>query len=332
MTQPFMSDNHLSNVSLSELGQGGRDSTESSSQPDNEHPAIVHPNFDPKQTPIDPARPLDDIPEPTRQINSQLRRLYGKSVRFFVPNEMALSKWRLIGSEALAEHIALLQAAALMAVPESFYHNYSEQPLLSSLEHLVLLDMADIRRAMSHYPTLSRYGFLAATPKSIDNSKKGESTNNKEALRYDKHAELHDPDELLNSLYAEDWQVILQPQQFESGLGNLATDVMACSVAVHALKQCTTRKSINQSYSATQICDYVRSYLLSQLSIAPMQRHQYRQIRLFSGHIIVAAYHLGWDIQVADDGSCYFNISSRCRLLTRYVNINDYYINGWSSA
>ncbi|WP_435979102.1 hypothetical protein [Psychrobacter sp. DM4] len=327
MTQPSTSDKYLFNASLSESGQGHEDNTEKSSLPDSEHPAIVHPNFDPRQTPIDPARPLNDIPEPTRQINSQLRRLYGKSVRFFVPNESALSKWRLIGSEALAEHLALLEAAELIALPDSFYHNYSEQPLLSSLEHMTLLDMSDIQRAMIHYPALSRYGFVAPSA----HTSKVPVVGDKTALYDDKNNDNYDPDEILNSLYADDWQVILQPQQFETGAGNLATDIMACSVAVHALQQCSTRKSINQSYSAAQICEYVRSYLLSQLSIALMQRHQYRQIRLFAGHIIVAAHHLGWDIQVSEDGECYFNLSSRCCLLTRYVNINDYYINGWSS-
>ncbi|WP_435949555.1 hypothetical protein [Psychrobacter sp. DM8] len=330
MTQPFMSDNHLSNLLLSELGEGLEDSAEKSSLPDSEQPAIVHPNFDPKQTPLDPARPLNDIPEPTRQINSQLRRLYGKSVRFFAPNERALSKWRLIGSEAFAEHLALLEAAELIALPDSFYHNYSEQPLLSSLEHMVLLDMADIRRTMSRYPKLNRYGFIA-DDKPLSASKSLQSPDKKVLQHHKSTNNQYDPDELLNSLYAEDWQVILQPQQFEMGAGNLATDVMACSVAVHALKQCTTRKSVNQSYSVEQICNYVRSYLLSQLSLAPMQRHQYRQIRLFAGHIIVAAHYLGWDIQVSDTGDCYFNLSSRCRLLTRYPNMDDYYINGWSS-
>ena len=105
---------------------------------------------------------------------------------------------------------------------------------------------------------------------------------------------------------------------------------MACSVAVHALKQCSTRKTINKSYSAAQICHYVRSYLLSQLSSAPASRQHYRQIRLFAGHIIVAAHYLGWDIQVDKEGGCYFNISSRCALLTRYANMQDYAINGWS--
>ena len=109
------------------------------------------------------------------------------------------------------------------------------------------------------------------------------------------------------------------------GEGSLATDLMACSVAVHALKQCDTRKSINHSYSAAQICQHVRSYLLSQIVFEPAQRHAYRQVRIFAGHIVVAAYHLGWDIQVSHDGQCYFTISSRCGLLTRYANMQDYY-------
>lgn len=321
MTQPFTSDDRLPHASsLLGQGKGVEDSVgQPSHLPDSEQPAIIHPNFDPKQLPIDPARPLRDIPEPARRANGQMRRLYGKSVHFAEPNAASLSKWRLIGSEALAEHLALLSAAKLILLPDSFYHNYSEQPLLSSLAHMTLLDMGDIQRAISHYPDLNRYGFTAF-----------EAVNNK-TNKPQKMTKRYDPDELLNSLYADDWQVILQPQQFETGEGSLATDIMACSVAVHALKQCQTRKSINQSYSAAQICEYVRSYLLSQLSISPMNSNQYRQINLFTGHIIVAAYHLGWDIQVSSDGECHFNLSSRCALLTRYVNLNDYHINGWSS-
>lgn len=322
MTQPFTSDHHISSAPLiSGQVKGAENSVgQSSNLLDSEQPAIVHPNFDPKQTPLDPARPLIDIPEPARRINGQLHRLYGRSVRFSQPNESSLSKWRLIGSEALAEHLALLNAAKLITLPDSFYHNYSEQPLLSSLEHMTLLDMADIQRAVRYYPNLNRYGFKTV-----------ESTVNTTATKAQKVNNSYDPDELLSSMYADDWQVILQPQQFETGEGSLATDIMACSVAVHALRQCQTRKSINQSYSAAKICDYVRSYLLSQLSISPMQRNQYRQIRLFAGHIIVAAYHLGWDIQVSGEGECHFNLSSRCGLLTRYPNMQDYHINGWSS-
>ncbi|MBO6197992.1 MAG: hypothetical protein J6N79_00175, partial [Psychrobacter sp.] len=292
-----------------------------------QQPAIVHPNFDPKRLPIDPARPLTDIPEPARRLNGQLRRLYGRSTRFYQPKTDSLSKWALVASEALAEHLSLLSAAKLIELPESFYHNHSDQPLLSPLTDMTLLDMADIQRALQAYPKLTRYGFARVDSINIDNNiNKPLKTESLRAL-----TRRYNPDELLNSVYADDWQVVLQPQQFDSGAGSLATDIMACSVAVHALKQCSTRKTINHSYSAAQICQHLRSYLLSQIVFEPAQRHAYRQVRLFTGHIIVAAYHLGWDIQVSHDGQCYFTISSRCGLLTRYANMQDYDINGWSS-
>lgn len=297
-------------------------------------PAIVHPNFDPKQIPLDPARPLIDIPEPARHVNRQLRRFYGKSSKFTQPKAASLSKWQLMASAAFSEHLALLTAAKLIDLPAHFYHNNSTQPLLSTLAPMVLLDMPDIQRVICRYPTLTRYGFVRAdsatqvdTPQATESQCKPQckSQSLRAVIRH------YDPDELLNSLYADDWQVVLQPQDFDTGAGSLVTDIMACSVAVHALKQCATRKSINYSYRAEQICHYVRSYLLSQMNEAPASSYQYRQIRLFTGHIIVAACYLGWDIQVSDDGACYFNISSRCGLLTRYANMSDYTINGWSN-
>lgn len=329
MTQHSTSDDRLSNASFIaaeyQLAEGHAE--QSANLANSQQPAIVHPNFDPKRLPIDPARPLTDIPEPARRLNSQLRRLYGSSTRFYQPNTSSLSKWALMASEALAEHLSLLSAARLVELPESFYHNHSEQPLLASLTDMTLLDMADIQRAIQAYPKLSRYGFLATDNINTDNNiKKLLASESLRAL-----TKRYNPDELLNSVYADDWQVILQPQQFDSGEGSLATDLMACSVAVHALKHCSTRKTINHSYSAAQICQHLRSYLLSQIIFEPAQRHAYRQVRLFSGHIIVAAYHLGWDIHVNSDGQCYFNISSRCGLLTRYANMQDYDINGWSS-
>ena len=329
MTQHSTSDDRLSNASfIAAEDQLAEVHTEQSAGLANsQQPAIVHPNFDPKRLPLDPARPLTDIPEPARRLNSQLRRLYGSSTRFYQPNTSSLSKWALMASEALAEHLSLLSAAKLVELPESFYHNHSEQPLLASLTDMTLLDMADIQRALQAYPKLSRYGFLAADIiNSAKNIKKPLASESLRAL-----TKRYNPDELLNSIYADDWQVVLQPQQFDSGEGSLATDLMACSVAVHALKQCSTRKTINHSYSAAQICQHLRSYLLSQIVFEPVQRHAYRQVRSFTGHIIVAAYHLGWDIQVSSDGQCYFNISSRCGLLTRYANMQDYDINGWSS-
>ncbi|WP_440463818.1 hypothetical protein [Psychrobacter sp. ASPA161_6] len=334
MTQPSTSDDRLSHANLA--AEGGKlaenhvqkKAEQSSMLADSQQPAIVHPNFDPRQSPLDPARPLTDIPEPARRLNGQLKRLYGNSARFYQPNEDRFSKWALIASEALAEHLSLLNAAKLIELPDNFYENHSEQPLLSALSDMTMLDMSDIQKAIRAYPKLHRFGFRPA-----DRSEMIESDNK----RHDASASLraltkrYNPDELLNSLYADDWQVVLQPQQFETGEGSLATDIMACSAAVHALKQCSTRKSINHSYSAAEICQHVRSYLLSQIVCEPSQRHAYRQIRMFSGHIIVAAYHLGWEIQVRNDGQSYFNVSSRSGLLTRYANMQDYEINGWSS-
>lgn len=329
MTQHSTSDDGLSSADFmaaeEQFAEGHAE--QSAHLANSQQPAIVHPNFDPKRLPLDPARPLTDIPEPARRLNGQLRRLYGRSTRFYQPKTDSLSKWALVASEALAEHLSLLSAAKLIELPESFYHNHSDQPLLSPLTDMTLLDMADIQRALQAYPKLTRYGFARVDSINIDN-------NINKPLKIESLRALtrrYNPDELLNSVYADDWQVVLQPQQFDSGEGSLATDIIACSVAVHVLKQCSTRKTINHSYSAAQICQHLRSYLLSQIVFEPAQRHAYRQVRLFTGHIIVAAYHLGWDIQVSHDGQCYFTISSRCGLLTRYANMQDYDINGWSS-
>jgi hypothetical protein len=330
MTQPSTSDDRLSHASLaaegSKLTKG--DAGQSSVLADSQQPAIVHPNFDPKRSPLDPARPLSDIPEPARRLNGQLRRLYGNSTRFYQPNVDSLSKWSLIASEPLAEHLSLLKAAQLVELPDSFYQNHSDQPLLSPLSEMTLLDMSDIQHAIRAYPKLSRYGFGADD---VITSRYDDNNIHTSSLSMRALTKRYNPDELLSSLYADDWQVMLQPQQFETGEGSLATDIMACSAAVHALKQCSTRKSINHSYSAAQICQHVRSYSLSQIVCEPTQRHAYRQIRVFAGHIIVAAYHLGWEIQVRADNQSYFNISSRSGLLTRYANMQDYEINGWSS-
>lgn len=345
MTQPSTSDNRLFNADfLVEKSQLAEVNAEQSAVLSNSNqPAIMHPNFDSSRLPIDPARPLSDIPEPVRRLNGQLQRLYGNAAHFYQPNESSLSKWQLMASEDFAEHLSLLSAAKLVALPDSFYHNHSEQPLLSSLNEMTLLDMCDIQQAIQTYPRLNRYGFSIADETYSNRAINGKAVNatstaatakskvSSSPLSLRALTKSYDPDELLSSLYADDWQVILQPQQFETGAGSLATDTMACSVAVHTLKQCSTRKSINHSYSAAQICQHIRSYLLSQVIIDPTQRCAYRQIRIFAGHVIVAAHHLDWDIQVSNDGQCYFNVSSRCGLLTRYPNMQDYDINGWSS-
>ena len=340
MTQPFISDDGLFSADFAAEGQGANSNAQQSAalsaSANSKKPAIVHPNFDPKQLALDPARPMTDIPEPARRLNGQLRRLYGNTARFYQPDKNSLSKWDVIASETLAEHLSLLRAAKLIALPDSFYHNHSEQPLLSSLNEMVLLDMSDIQKAIRAYPKLSRYGFLPANDNKLksnrnDNTQEADKNKMSAALSLRALTKRYNPDELLSSMYADDWHVILQPQQFDTGEGSLATDIMACSVAVYVLKQCSSRKSINHSYSAVQICQHVRSYLLSQVIVNPTQRHAYRQIRIFAGHIIVAAHHLGFDVQVSTDGQCYFNLSSRCGLLTRYPNMQDYDINGWSS-
>ena len=334
MTQPSTSnDRSFYAQSLSEQSEpidSSAGSSHNASEMDNlkeNKPALRHPNFDPAQTPIDPARSLADIPEPARRLEGQLQRLYGKSARFYQPKTQALSKWQLIASQPFAEHLDLLSAARLMELPASFYQRQDKDkpPLLSPLEHMTLLDLSDIQAVLRHYPTLSRYSFGADMDMSTDKNTDAKSAKTKPALRKNMHT-----DELLNSVYADDWQVILQPQDFEMGAGSLATDIMACSVAVHALKQCNTRKTINHSYSAAQICQHLRSYVLSQVAIHPAQQPHYRQIRVFTGHVIVAAAHLGWDMVERGD-ECYFNLSSRSALLTRYPNMQDYYINGWSS-
>lgn len=331
MTQPFMSDDGLFSTDLVAEDQFiNSDAAQSALLSSSNQPAIVHPNFDPAQVPLDPARPMTDIPEPARRLNGQLRRLYGNAARFYQPDNDSLSKWDVIASEPLAEHLSLLSAAKLIALPDNFYHNQSEQPLLSSLNDMVLLDMSDIQHAIRAYPRLTRYGFLGVESGDSDKNTAAQ-TKASAALSLRALTKRYNPDELLNSQYADDWHVILQPQQFDTGEGSLATDIMACSVAVHALKQCGRRKSINHSYSATDVCQHVRSYILSQSIYEPAQRYGYRQVRMFAGHIIVAAHHLGWNIQVSSDGHCYFDLSSRCGLLTRYPNMQDYDINGWSS-
>lgn len=323
MTQPSTPDSHIADTER-------RASDRKMAEGNPAQPAIVHPNFDPTQTPLDPARPLSDIPEPARRLDHQLRKIYGKSTQFYQSNKDDLSKWGVIATEALAEHLSLLQAAKLADFPEHFYHNHSEQPLLASLRDMTLLDMADIQQALRAHPKLHRYGFGRDDELSAGQRASAKAVNN-QSVSLRAVTKRYNPDELLSSLYADDWQVILQPQQFETGEGSLATDIMACSVAVHALQQCSTRKSINTSYSAAQICQHVRSYLLSQSILEPAQSHAYRQIRVFVGHIIVAACHLGWEIQVSQDGQCYFNLSSRNGLFSRYPNMQDYDINGWSS-
>lgn len=384
MTQPSTTDSDQLSASPRAQGEKTKSSVSMLAQ---DRPAVRHPNFDPDRTPIDPARPLTDIPDPVPNHSAQLERLFAQSsvkqhndqrshlsqersssfvstttkhtdeIRFAQERLAHASKWALIASEALADHLALLSAARLIELPDSFYHNHSTQPLLMPMTTLPLLDMSDIHAALRDYPQLTRYGLQQkpsprcsepasreAQPKLPATTSASVTTELADEL-YGEHSVSQqlgfDHDELLNSNYADDWEVILYPERFDSAsstnMGSLATDVIACSAAVFILQQCPTRKSINSRYSARDICQYMRSYLLSQLSqLSQLRRSQtneqlFRQIRLFAGHVIVAAHYLGWDIQISEDGEVFFNISSRCGLLSRYPNITEYHINGWSS-
>src|SRR5699024_1319591 len=195
MTQHSTSDDGLSSAdSMAEEQFAEGYAEQSAHLANSQQPAIVHPNFDPKRLPLDPARPLTDIPEPARRLNGQLRRLYGSSARFYQPKTDRLSKWALVASEALAEHLSLLSAAKLIELPESFYHNHSDQPLLSPLTDMTLLDMADIQRALQAYPKLTRYGFASVDSINIDNNiNKPLKTESLRAL-----TRRYNPDELLN--------------------------------------------------------------------------------------------------------------------------------------
>lgn len=340
MTQSSTSHQRLSSVgAVLSQDEPHSKSVSSAAQGHDCQPVTVHPNFNPALMPPDPARALTDIPEPARRVNRQLRRLYGKTSRPQSSSIETASQWQLVASQPFAEHLELLQAARLMVLPDSFYKKHNpkkSQPLLTPLTHLQLLDLAEITRAIAQLPRLTRYGILGdkkADTETHKNAKnhKDENLKNKTPSTFRAIIKQFDNDELLSAKYADDWQVILQPQQFEAGEGSLATDIMACSVAVHALQQSNTRKSINQRYSASDICEYVRHYVLSQVLITPAQRYAYRQIRVFEGHIIVAAIHLGWQLQVCADGQCYFNLSSRSSLLTRYANMQDFIINDWQT-
>jgi len=297
---------------------------------------VRHPNFDPNQALIDPARPLTDIPEPAPNAQGMATTYFGEGYYELIPKspldgETELSKWQLIASIGLQEHLELLSAAQLVALPADFEQPISSPPLIADFDPSVLLDLADIDRALQQLPTLTRFGM------SVDSSKALKAPPLSTSLRA--LIKRFDQDTLLNSDFLEDWQVILQPELLEtvapdSAIGkaqdSLAVDILPCSVAMHILKSCSKRKSINRSLNSDQICHFARSYVLSQAVKFPARRDYFRQIRLFSGHIIVAAFLLGFEMDVSRDGTCYFNMSSRSSLFSRYVNLSEIAINGWS--
>ena len=303
---------------------------------------LTHPNFV-ADTPLenlapDPARPLatqtdEADAQPAKRYEVELAdileaygidddaTIHGEADSTAEANDTAkpnLPDWGLIASPSLFSHLELLQAGRLAQLPPSFYA--SKHPSLSPhsielptpLTELNLLDLADIRAVMRQLPNLTRYGIQTSLRSRED------------ALQKDVTQK-----ELLNDIYADDWHVILHPEQFDNGEDSLATDLMACRVAVHLLAQCDTRKTINRSLSAEQICHHARSYLLSQCVRYPQFADQYRQIRLFAGHIIFAMRHLGLEMTITNDGEVFANVSSRSTLFTHYPNVPSYYVTGW---
>ncbi|WP_019671726.1 hypothetical protein [Psychrobacter lutiphocae] len=242
-----------------------------------------------------------------------------------------------------------------------------EWSLLAPLSEMTLLDLADIQQACQAYPSLTRYGFAtddnpvdnqadaSANSKTKTNSSKTKTKSNKAKAKQARHKAqatalslAASMPEMINDVFAPNWELILYPERFDNGVDSLATDILDCSVAVHILKQCQTRQTINRRLTAQQICQHMRSYVLSQCNRQPQFEKQYRQIRLFAGHVVVAAHYLGWDVLYAKHHTShsvtdcqgktssnlgqpiYFNVSSRSALFHRYPNISSYYINGWS--
>lgn len=315
-----------------------------------EYSGMRHPNFHSSMATLNPDRPLTDIPEPAPRYQQSLGKLlsmYDVSIKEKKVDKASM--WALIASPELASHLDLLQLGGLINLPNQFFEpkSNSEAKILSPLTEMSLLDLSDIYQVCAKYPTLTRYGFKRSSDKRISDSQKLIST--KPAITDTSISSLFSAmPEMINDLFAPSWEAILYPERFDNEVDSLTTDILACSVAVHILKQCQTRQSINRSLTAKQICQHMRSYVLSQCNEHPQFEKQYRQIRLFEGHVVVAASYLGFDVVHASKHSSastvnnkgetsgnlgqaiYINVSSHSSLFIRYPNLSSYYINGWS--
>ena len=256
------------------------------------------------------------------------------------------SPWQLIESPALSSYIELLELAGLIKLPASFYrHPHADQakellrPLYPLSEKAAALDMVDISSVITQYPLLTRYGIGQQRPRDCYQQLLKPNKSQQQVVKSNppplnnvqtqsERLAMVMP-EMLNDGFAPDWEVILYPERFDNEVDSLATDILACRLAVHILGQCETRQTINRRLSAQQICQYMRSYLLSQCHFARRDAEEYRHIRLYAGHVIVAAVYLGWQVQISADNKVYFAVSSRSALFTRYPNLSEYYINGW---
>ncbi|UNK05878.1 hypothetical protein MN210_03615 [Psychrobacter raelei] len=332
------------------------------------HAGIRHPSFNGDAIGLDPDRPLSDIPHPAPRYQQALHQLVERTQ---IPHQLSESQregsnasmWALIASPELASHLELLQLGGLINLPAHFFEpvfdtasgseqsdhlesaNVSDTQLLAPLTQMSLLDMADIYQACQQYPGLTRYGFRRSHCND-DQTWAGQADKQNHGVCSSKLSALMP--EMINDLFAPSWEVILYPERFDNGVDSLTTDILACSVAVHILKQCRRQAHINEYLTAKQICQHMRSYVLSQCNLHPQFAKQYRQIRLFEGHVVVAASYLSLQVQHAKQHSktaitnqkgetshnlgqpIYLNLCSDCVLFTRYPNISNYYINGWS--
>lgn len=315
-----------------------------------EYSGMRHPNFQSSMATLNPDRPLTDIPEPAPRYQQSLGKLLSMyDVSAKEKNVDEASMWALIASPELASHLDLLQLGGLINLPNQFFEpkSNSEAKILSPLTQMSLLDLSDIYQVCAKYPTLTRYGFKSSSDKRSNDSQKSISA--KPAITDTSISSLFATmPEMINDLFAPSWEAILYPERFDNEVDSLTTDILACSVAVHILRQCQTRQSINRSLTAKQICQHMRSYVLSQCNEHPQFEKQYRQIRLFEGHVVMAASYLGFDVVHASKHSSastvnnkgetsgnlgqaiYINVSSQSSLFIRYPNLSSYYINGWS--
>ncbi len=267
------------------------------------------------------------------------------------------SKWELIKSPDLADHLDLLSAGGLAKLPKSFYHNSSVQPLLTSIADMTLVDMSQIQATIDQLSNtykskgiLTRQGFipkrkltaknkLTKLKKQLKEEGCKKEGRKKEGLKKEDSLlsrNLPSSDSIHNLELAYDWESILYPERFDSdemGYSNLSTDIMATSVSLHALQQCPTRKSINDKLTATDIAKYLRSYLLSQCNQLPHRKEHLKHIHIYAGHVIIVAKMLGWQMEYVttgkNKGEMIFNVSSRCGLFIRYPLLSAYYTNGW---
>lgn len=264
-----------------------------------------HPNFDTKQNPIDPNLPLTCINDPINRPSPTLAQFYQQTKtsqptkKSKTSKKAGISQWDLVQSPSLLTHLNQLQKQQLIHIPKHFHQNDS-RPLLPPLTNVSLIDLAEIQAILRQHHGLTHFGFMPS--QDTDDS----------ALPF-----CSIPSNNTQSL--SDWQAILCPK---SPTSDIALDILPVSITAFILSHCTTRKSMNTQLCDGDICQYVRSYLLSQCQYYH-QTDGIKGLQIFRGHVIIAAIYLGWKMHKHQTGKCHFNVSSRSVLFTRYPNFHD---------